>query len=93
MQLEKALRNKKSLEAELEKVKVFFFFKFIFLFWCFNHFIFYIQVNNENIRAANRENSSYDDLHRRYCTVEREKDEVSSKLENKETELKQLQKL
>ena len=64
-QLEKVMRAKKSLEAELEKITL------------------------ENQRVTDKENSLYEDLHRRFCTIEREKEQALQKLEAKETELKQ----
>lgn len=39
---------------------------------------------------TNKENSLYEDLHRRFCTIEREKEQALQKLDAKETELKQL---
>ena len=49
------------------------------------------KTSNDNLRIANRENSSYEDIHRRLCTIEREKEQALTKLEAKETELKKIQ--
>ena len=51
------------------------------------------KVSTENQRAILKENSSYEDLHRRFCTMEREKEQALTKLEAKEIELKKLQQM
>lgn len=48
------------------------------------------KVSVESLRLNNRENSSYEDIYRRFSAVEREKEQALMKLENKETELKKL---
>jgi hypothetical protein len=67
--LEKALRAKRQLEQEIEKMA------------------------NESIRANFKDNASYEDLHKRYCNVEKEKDQALIKLEAKDSELKKFQSL
>lgn len=49
------------------------------------------KVSFESVHLNNRENSSYEDIYRRFCAIEREKDQAIMKLENKEAELKKIQ--
>lgn len=49
------------------------------------------KISTENQRVTNKENSIYEDLHRRFCTLEREKEQALQKLDIKENELKKLQ--
>ena len=51
------------------------------------------KLSNENVRATNKDNSAYEDLHRRFCLSERTKDEALSKLELRENELRSVQKM
>lgn len=66
-QLEKALRVRKSLEQEVEKMSI------------------------ENLRNSSRDNASYEEVHKRLCVIEREKEQALIKLESKETELRKFQ--
>ncbi|RMZ95770.1 sodium channel and clathrin linker 1-like [Brachionus plicatilis] len=48
------------------------------------------KASMESLQLNNRENSSYEDIYRRFCAIEREKEQALLKLENKESELKKL---
>lgn len=50
-----------------------------------------IKLTNDHLRLSSKENSSYEDLHRRMCSAEREKEQALSRLDAKEAELKKLQ--
>jgi hypothetical protein len=53
------------------------------------HFI--LKLSNDFVRSSAMENSSFEDLHRRMCAIEREKDQALARLENREVELRKLQ--
>lgn len=46
---------------------------------------------NENIRLNNKENIAYEDLHKRLCQIEKERDQALIKLDSKDNEFKKLQ--
>lgn len=50
-----------------------------------------IKISNENIRMNNKENLMQEDLHRRLCIMEKEKDQALVELEAKKMELKKYQ--
>ncbi len=49
------------------------------------------KMSLENQRVTCKENSMYEDLHRRFCTLEREKEQAVSRLEGREAEVRKLQ--
>ena len=51
------------------------------------------KLTTENIRITNKENSMYEDLHRRFCLSERERDDALKRLDQKENELNSLRKM
>ncbi|CAF0730129.1 unnamed protein product [Brachionus calyciflorus] len=51
------------------------------------------KVSIESLKITNRENSSYEEAHRRLCAIEREKEQALIKLDAKENELKKLKEI
>ncbi len=49
------------------------------------------KMANENIRLNNKENIAYEDLHKRLCQIEKERDQALIKLDSKDNEFKKLQ--
>ncbi len=55
--------------------------------------VFVFEMSNENIRATSKDNTAYEELYKRMCTCERERDDFYNKLEAKEAEIKKVQQL
>jgi len=51
----------------------------------------YLKIATDSQRTISKENSSYEDLHRRLCAVERDRELALMKLEAREVEIRQLQ--
>ena len=49
------------------------------------------KVANENIRINNKENLAFEDVHKRLCAIEKDRDQALARLEAREPELKKLQ--
>ena len=49
-----------------------------------------MKLSNENIKNSHKDNAIVEDLHKRLCVIERDKDQALIRLESKENELKKL---
>jgi len=49
------------------------------------------KISLDNQRVTCKENSMYEDLHRRFCTLEKEKEQALLRLEKRESEVRKLQ--
>jgi vacuolar-type H+-ATPase subunit I/STV1 len=88
-QLEKCLRIKKQLEQEIENVNS-FPFRLKLIAYGNLFLINFLKLSNENIKNSYKDNAIVEDLHKRLCVIERDKDQALIRLESKENELKKL---